>query len=82
VLQEKLSQHHLPQRIETLTQQVRHNRLTRKQQNEYEDINQLIMEAKKYTESKCQKLMVGQVPWCPQLTKAIAQILYWKGIYK
>jgi len=33
------------------------------------------MEAKKYTKSKCRKLMVGQVLWCPQLTKA-------KGIYK
>ncbi len=25
---------------------------------------------------------LGNVPWCPQITKAIAQILYWKGIQK
>jgi len=39
VLQEKLSQHHLPHCIETLTQQVWHNQLMRKQQCKYEDID-------------------------------------------
>jgi len=26
--------------------------------------------------------MVSKVPWSPHLTKAIAHILYWKGIWK
>jgi len=26
--------------------------------------------------------MVGAVQWCPKVTQAIAQILYWKGIKK
>jgi len=38
-LKEKLDQYQLPQRIELLTHQVRHNRLTRKQQWEYEEID-------------------------------------------
>jgi len=33
-----------------------------------------------YAESKCRRFPVGKVPWCPQITKAIACILYWKGI--
>jgi len=81
-LQEKLQLHNLEQCIENLTQQVWHNRLTRKQQWEYEDIDRLSLEAKKYVETKCRKLKVGHVPWCLQITKAIAQILYWKGIQK
>jgi len=28
------------------------------------------------------KTTVGQVLWCPNLSRAIAQILYWKGIQK
>jgi len=77
-----LELYHLEQHIENLTQQVWNNCLTRKQQWEYEDIDCLSSEAKKYAETKCQKLKVGHIPWCPQITKAIAQILYWKGIWK
>jgi len=81
-LQEKLELHNLTQRMENLTQQVRNNRLTRKQQREYEEIDRLSSEAKKYVETKCQKLKAGHVQWSPQITKAIAQILYWKGLQK
>jgi len=38
--------------------------------------------AKLYTEAKCHKLTVGQVPWCPRITTAIMRILYWKGLKK
>ena len=81
-LQEKLELYNLTQRMENLTQQVRNNRLTRKQQREYEEIDRLSSEAKKYAETKCRKLKAGHVQWCPQITKAIARILYWKGIWK
>jgi len=54
----------------------------RKQQQEYEDIDRLSSDAKKQVELKSRELMVGKVQWCPHLTKAIAQIQYWKGINK
>ncbi len=38
--------------------------------------------AKLHAEAKYHKLTVGQVPWCPQITKAIVRTLYWKGIKK
>jgi len=38
--------------------------------------------SKTLAEAQCWKLPVGKVPWCPRLSKAIAQILYWKGIQK
>jgi len=82
VLQQQLEHHNLPRCIECLTSQVRHNRLTRQQKWDYEAIDHLSSEAKRHAESKCHKLTVGRVQWCPQLTKAIAQILYWKGIRK
>jgi len=46
-LQEQLLVHQLPRCIETLTKQVRHNWLTRKQQWEYEEIDWLSSKAKK-----------------------------------
>jgi len=52
------------------------------QQQEYEDIDVLTTKSKLLAEEKYWKLPVGQVPWCPNLSKAITQILYWKGIRK
>jgi len=40
------------------------------------------MEAKRGAENHCQKLKRGQVQWCPQVTAAINQILFWKSILK
>jgi len=45
-LQEKLNQHQLAHCIKTLTQQVQHHRLTRKQKCEYEDIDHLSSKVK------------------------------------
>jgi len=61
---------------------MRHNHLNRQQQWDYEEIDRLSSDAKQHAESTCHKLTVGRVQWCPQLTKAIARILYWKGIRK
>jgi len=81
-LELQLDTHQLPQRIELLTPQTRHNRLTRQQKWDYKEIDCLSSDAKHHAETKCHKLMVGRVQWCPQLTRAIAQILYWKGLRK
>jgi len=82
-LQEQLKLHNLEQRITDLTQQVWHHRLTRKQQQKNEENDRHSLEAKKHAETTCRKLKVGHVQWCPQITKAITQILYcWKGIQK
>jgi len=66
--------------MDILTNQVSHNCLTKKQQQEYEEIDRLSLAVKIYAETQCQKLKVGRVQWCPQIMKAIARILYWKGI--
>jgi len=55
-------------------------RLTLSQKLEYESINKTTTELKRHTENKCRKLKAGTVPWCPQVSKAINRILYWKGL--
>jgi len=82
VLQQQLDIQKLPQRIEQLSLQTRHHRLTKQQQWDYEAIDRLSTDAKRHAKSKCRKLTVGWVQWCPQLTRAIARILYWKGLWK
>jgi len=64
-LQEKLSQQQLPHCIETLTKQANSNHLTQKQQCKYKALDTLNTAAKLYAESKCCKLTVRQVAWCP-----------------
>jgi len=61
VLQLQLDTHHLPQRIERLTLQMRHNRLTRQQKWDYEEIDHLSSDAKQHSETKCRKLTVSRV---------------------
>jgi len=82
ILQLQLEAHQLPQRIERLTSQTRHHHLTRQQKWDYEEIDRLSSDAKRYSETKCRKLTVGKVQWCPKLTRAISRILYWKGLRK
>ncbi len=55
-------------------------RFTISQQLEYESIDKKATELKRHAENKCQKLKAGTVPWCPQVSKAINHILYWKGL--
>jgi len=55
-------------------------RLTHSQQIEYESIDKAATKLKRYAENKCRKLKAGTVRWCPQVSKAINRILYWKGL--
>jgi len=73
-----MEQHQLAAQLDALNMQTNNGCLTCAQQQEYEEIAVLTAKSK----VQCQKLSVGQVPWCPKLSKAIAQILYWKGIQK
>jgi len=81
-LHQLLEQHGLVERLQALSNQTQNRRITRAQQREYEEIDALTTKAKILAEAQCRKLPVGNVPWCPRLSKAIAQIWYWKGIRK
>jgi len=53
--------------------------MTREQQQEYEALDWVATTAHCQAEKQCHKFKMGQVPWTPDLTKKIYQILYWKG---
>jgi len=79
LLWESLQEAQLAQQARELSQQMG-VRLTRSQQLEYESIGKAATELKRYAENKCRKLKAGTAPWCPQVSKEINQILYWKGL--
>jgi len=81
-LHKLLEQHRLVERLQVLSNQTQDQRINCAQQREYEEIDALTTQAKILAEAQCQKLPVGNVPWCPRLSKVIAQIWYWKGIQK
>jgi len=81
-LEEELTTHNTITRLEELAQQASNHRLTQAQQNQLEIIDSETMRAKLAAEKWCWKLPVSAVQWCPQVTQAIARILYWKGIKK
>jgi len=79
LLWESLQENKLEKRTMELLKQTG-ARFTISQQLEYESIDKIATELKRNAESKCQKLKAGNVPWCPQVSKAINRILYWKGL--
>jgi len=81
-LEKALTTSKLSKRLQALEQVVTGHRLTQKQQQHLEAIDEETTKAKLTAERLCRKLTVGKVQWCPQLTKAIARILYWKGVQK
>jgi len=82
MLEMELTSQNLPCWMESLVEQVKGHRLTWAQQRKLENIDRETTCTKVMAEWNCQKLTLGKVQWCPQLTKAIACILYWKGIKK
>jgi len=80
LLWESLQETKLAQHATELLQQTG-MRLTISQQLEYESIDKAATKLKQYAENKCRKLKAGTVPWCPQVSKAINRILYWKGLH-
>jgi len=66
--------------VENLCASIHGDRLTRAQMQEYEQINWEVTVGHLQAECHCQKLKMGKVPWSPTLTKAINNVLYWKGV--
>jgi len=54
-------------------------RLTKRQQELYKAINKAATKYKRHAK-KCRKVHAGVVQWCLQVSRAIYQILYWKGM--
>jgi len=79
LLWESLQLTQLARQASELSQQMS-MRLMQSQQTEYESIDKASTELKRYAENKCRKIKAGVVPWCPQVSKAINRILYWKGL--
>jgi len=36
--------------------------------------------SKCFAERHCRKIKAGNIPWCPQVSRCINRILYWKGL--
>jgi len=68
------------QHLDNLLPAISQNRLTRAQQQEYEDLDRTVTTACLLTEKQCRKFKMGKVPWTPDLSKKIYCILYWKGV--
>jgi len=76
----QLEQENAFQRIGNLVPAMNRRRLMREQQQEYEEIDRVATTARQLAEKQCRKFKMGKVPWTPDLTKKIYQILYWKGV--
>jgi len=68
------------QRLATLRLVLQQSRLTRAQQQEYEELDRIATTGHLLAEKQCRKFKMGQVPWTPDLTRQIYRILYWKGV--
>jgi len=78
-LSEKLKEDNLAAKVSTLAAEIK-IRLTNNQQEQYEAIDKAATEYKRHAEKTCRKLHAGAVQWCPLVSHAIYQILYWKGM--
>jgi len=65
----------------TLAQKINRTLLA-KQEQEFEQLDKEIMEAKIKVERQCQTIKAGKYGWTPELNEAIQMVLYWKGIEK
>jgi len=79
VLWEALQRDGIATRAQNLVAQV-NKRLSMAQQEEFEVIDRAATKYKRDVEKQCRKIQAGAVPWCPQVSKAINRILYWKGL--
>ncbi len=79
-LSQTLDEMHAFQRLAILRSEIHQTRLTRAQQQEYEELDRTATFARLSAEKHCRKFKMGQVPWTPDLTRKIYRILYWKGV--
>jgi len=67
-------------RAQMLMQSITSPHLTKAQQAEYEALDHISVNSKQFAKCHCQKIKAGTIPWCPQVSRSIYQILYWKGL--
>jgi len=79
-LSQTLDEMHAFQRLAILRSEIHQTRLTRAQQQEYEELDRTATFTRLSAEKHCRKFKMGQVPWTPDLTRKIYRILYWKGV--
>jgi len=71
----------VPKRVQELSQEVS-GQPTRPQQRQFEALDTQLVAAKLQAERHCRKLRMGNIPWCPEVTRSINRILFWKGILR
>jgi len=81
LLLQQLLKDQVPQPVQALANALS-GRLTRPQQSQYELLDTQLVAAKIYAECHCQKLKMGNIQWCPEVTRSINRILFWKGILR
>jgi len=80
LLHERLTTSNALSRVKALTDSITGTRLTKAQQAEYETLDNIVIDAKRFAERHCQKIKAGKIPWCPQVSRCMNRILYWKGL--
>jgi hypothetical protein len=78
ILSEQLSYHKIPDKLEILKKQVTEGHWSTADQEEYNKIDQLIMEAMLHAERSSTKKYSGPFVWSHQLIKMVQGERYWK----
>jgi len=76
LLHQQLMEHNVFARMQALAQSITGMCLSKAQQVEYEVLDNIAVTAKQFAERHCQKIKVGAVPWCLQVSWSINHILY------
>jgi len=80
LLHERLTEANAFLRAQTLQNSITGPRLNKAQQAEYEALDHISIESKRFAERHCRKIKASKIPWCPQVSCCINRILYWKGL--
>jgi len=79
----ELQKQQIPDTVQEMGKQLQKpTDVRRKHRNELNAINRQVCEAKHTAENQCRKMKCGAIQWCPQVTKAINKILFWKSVLK
>jgi len=79
ILWEALQWDSIAEKAQKLATQV-NKHLSTAQKEEFKTIDRAATEYKWHAEKQCRKIRASAVPWCPQVSKTINRILYWKGL--
>jgi len=80
-LLEQITLHDILARVHLLCQAAARGRLNcQEHKRSIKKVDNILSVAKVNAEQYCCKFHMGRVPWCPRISRAINQMLYWKGI--